>query len=71
MNRNLDGVYFRVYRDGKWQNVCFSDMTQEERDEVTEGRGAEWWKSLANHLADMLKEIGDTFNIVRGEEDES
>lgn len=41
MNRNLDWVYFRVYRDGKWQNICFSDMTQEERDEVTEGRNAE------------------------------
>ena len=30
MDRNLDGVYFRVQRDGKWGNTCFSDLTQEE-----------------------------------------
>ena len=28
--RNLDGAYFRVQRDGKWLNVCYSDMTDEE-----------------------------------------
>lgn len=28
MQRNLDGVYFRVERDGKWQNICFSDLTK-------------------------------------------
>ena len=30
MDRNLDGIYFRVQRDGKWENACFSDLTQEE-----------------------------------------
>lgn len=25
--RNLDGVYFRVERDGKWENVCFTSIT--------------------------------------------
>ena len=29
MNRNLDGYYFRVKRDGKWDNVCWSDMKNE------------------------------------------
>ena len=29
--RNLDGCYFRVERDGKWTNLCFSDMTDTER----------------------------------------
>jgi hypothetical protein len=24
--RNLDGIYFRVKRDGKWVTVCYSDM---------------------------------------------
>ena len=63
MNRNLDGVYFRVKRNGKWENVCFSDMTTEERDEVIKERPAEWWKSLAYILADCLKRIGDQFDI--------
>lgn len=68
MNRNLDGIYFRVERNGKWQNICYSDLTYDERDSVTNGRSGQWWRSLANHLADSLKEIGDEFDIVRKEE---
>lgn len=64
MNRNLDGVYFRIKRDGEWQNICFSDLTEDEREDVGQGRTAEWWKSLAYRMADSLKEIGDTFDIV-------
>lgn len=63
MDRNLDGVYFRVKRDGKYRNVCFSDMTTEERDELLKDRPVEWWKMLAYILADCLKEIGDEFDI--------
>ncbi len=59
LKRDLDGVYFRICRDGKWQNICFSDLTPEERDKVTEGRSAEWLRSLAYHLADRLVEIAD------------
>lgn len=68
MNRELDGIYFRVQRDGKWQPICFSDLTDEERDKVCEGRSAEWFKQVAYILADTLKEIGEQFDIVRGEE---
>lgn len=41
MNRRLDGVYFRVKRDGKWQNICFSDLTDEEMDSVMDSRTTE------------------------------
>ena len=34
VQRNLDGVYFRVQREGGWRNVCYSDMTPDERKEV-------------------------------------
>lgn len=64
MNRGLDGVYFRVKRDEKWGNACFSDLTPEEREKVCEGRSAEWFKSLAYHLADRLKLMGDMFDII-------
>lgn len=64
MKRDLDGVYFRVQRDGRWGNVCFSDMTPEEREEVIGKRVPEWWKSLAGIMADRLRDIGDTFDIV-------
>ena len=36
MDRNLDGIYFRVQRDEKWGNACFSDLTQEEMERVME-----------------------------------
>ena len=62
--RDLDGVFFRVKRDGKWGNVCFSDMTPEEREEVLGDRSAEWWKSLACHLGERLRKMGDQFDIV-------
>ena len=32
MNRELDGCYFRIMRDGVGQSVCFTDLTKEERD---------------------------------------
>lgn len=44
MSRNLDGCYFRIERDGKWQNICFSDLTQTERERVMDGKDAEWLK---------------------------
>lgn len=30
MDRKLDGVYFRIKRNDKWENVCFSDLTEED-----------------------------------------
>ena len=64
MNRNLDGIYFRVKRNGKYENVCFSDLTESEREEVCKDRPAEWYKSVAYHLADRLQTIGNHFDIV-------
>lgn len=68
MNRNLDGCYFRVKRDDKWQNICFTDLTHEERDKVLEGRTAEWLKSLCVYLADVISGIGEQFDLIRTEE---
>ena len=68
MNRGLDGVYCRIERDGKWQSICFSDLTEEEKEKVCEGRDAEWLKSLAYHLANCIKEIGEQFDITAGEQ---
>ena len=65
MNRNLDGCYFRVERGGKWQNICFSDLTETERAAILGDKPATWLKSLCCHLADTLKEIGDQLDIVR------
>lgn len=63
-NRNLDGCYFRVKRGDRYENICFSDLTEQEREEVCKDRPAEWLKSLAYHLADSLHNVGDQFDIM-------
>lgn len=37
----LDGMFFRVQRDGRWVNRCVSDLTKEERRELFKDRDAE------------------------------
>lgn len=63
MNRNLDGIYFRVQRDGKWQNICFSDLTEDEMDEVLTGKQNMYLCELCKRLAKALKDIGEEFDI--------
>lgn len=69
--RNLDGIYFRVERDGKWRNVCYSDMEQRERDEIARMRAekstieeqAQWWRAMADILADQLYDMGEQLGV--------
>lgn len=68
MKRNLDGAYFRVERAGKWENICFTDLTREEQITVMENRSEEWMRRMIFILADTIKEIGEAFDIVRGDE---
>ena len=75
MQRNLDGIYLRVERDGKWQNICYSDMMQSERDEIARKRAenataeeqAAWWRSMADLLADALYDMGEHLGLVCNE----
>ena len=64
MNRNLDGVYFRMKRDDKWQNICFSDLSDSEMEEVMQDRPVEWLKSMCKILGHTIKDIGDQLDIV-------
>ena len=68
MNRNLDGVYFRIKRNEKWENICFSDLTGDEMKEVMAGRSEEWLKNLCIILGQVIRRIGDQFDIVCGVE---
>lgn len=63
VERGLDGIYFRVQRNGKWKNICFSDLTSDERNEVVKNRSNEWLESVAFHLADTIRRIGDSYGI--------
>ena len=64
MNRNLDGVYFRVKRDDKWLNVCFSDLSDDEMEEVMQDRPVEWLKDMCKILGRTIRDIGDQLDIV-------
>lgn len=62
INRNLDGVYFRVEREGKWQNICFTDLTDSEILEVLHGRSESWLTSLYDRLVEVLIEVKGIVN---------
>ena len=64
MNRNLDGVYFRIKREDRWENICFSDLTEEEMDYVMDGRDEQWLKSMCRILGKTIKNIGDQLDLV-------
>ena len=64
MKRDLDGVYLRVERDGRWLSLCLSDLTEAERERVTEGRSPEWLRDLALIMARTLREMGDQLDVV-------
>lgn len=64
MDRNLDGVYFRVKREEKYDNVCFSDLTEEQMDEVLKDRDEEWLRNMCKILGKTLKKVGDELDIV-------
>ena len=68
--RDLDGVYFRINRNDKWQNICFSDLTEEEMVGVLEGRDEQWLKSLCKILGNTLRDIGDQLDITRNAREE-
>jgi len=63
MKRNLDGVYFRIKRDKRWDNICFSDLTDEEMNQMMENRTEEWLKSLYKILGETMRDIINTFDL--------
>ncbi|MCM1276764.1 MAG: hypothetical protein NC299_15630 [Lachnospiraceae bacterium] len=62
--RKLDGMYFRIKRGSRYQDICFSDMTTEERLEVLNNKDVEFMKRMSLILAEKIREIGDKFDIV-------
>lgn len=70
--RNLDGVYFRVRRDGKWLNVCYSDMTEDERNTVIYDRMSDkpmdeqvgYYRRLAEIMADSSYDMGEQLGVM-------
>ena len=43
IKRKLDGVYFRVMRDGKGEDICWTDLVWEDRIEFMRKHNDEGW----------------------------
>ena len=71
VKRDLDGVYFRVKRHGRYQTICWSDLTDDEREMLGSDRPLEWWKSMTGIMTKQLRLVGDELGIVMdyGEDD--
>ena len=67
MDRDLDCVYFRVERDGKFESVSFSDLTDEQMRAVLEDRTAGRLREMCVILGKRIREIGDQLDIVCGD----
>lgn len=67
MDRELDCVYFRVERDGKFESVSFSDLTEGQMRDVLSGRSKEWLLEMCVILGKRIREIGDQLDIVFGD----
>lgn len=65
--RNLSGIYFRALNEdtGRYDNVVFEDLNENEQDKMMEGRSEEWLKSLAKQLSNTINEIGDNLDLIR------
>ena len=63
MKRNLDGYYFRVQRNDRWQNVCFTDLTLDEKKQIMKDKDDVWLQSLALGLANVIRDIGEIYDI--------
>lgn len=59
----LDGVYFRIKRNNKYHDICFSDLTEEEKNNIMNGKTIEWLKTMCVILSNTIHNIGEQFNI--------
>ena len=60
IRKHLDGFYFRIGTE----NICWSDLTEEQMNEMLEGRSEVWLKNLCIRLGQTIREIGEQFDIV-------
>ena len=63
-NRNLDGCYFRIRRGEKYEDLCFSDLTRDEQEELLKDKSPEFIVELTLHLAKIIRQIGDEFDLI-------
>ena len=54
IKRDLDGFYLRVNRDGKWCNLCFTDLTEEEQSKWLDRLFGEGLRSMVKAFCENI-----------------
>jgi len=67
LERNLDGIYYRLDREGKAHNKCFTDLTMEEQNNILEGYEKDQLIRMCQLLAGTIRQIGDQLDITGGD----
>ena len=62
--RNLDGVYFRVKTQNGYENICWSDLTEEQMREILNTKDRDYIVELAITIGLSLRAMGDQMDIV-------
>ncbi|WP_419078730.1 hypothetical protein [Phascolarctobacterium faecium] len=68
--RELCGIYFRIKRNEQYENICFTDMTEEEQKEILNDLSPNAIRSLCLRLAQVVRILGDTFDLSAAEGEE-
>ena len=63
VERNLDGIFFRVERNGKDVSLCFTDLTASEQEDVLSNYDRDALLRMCKILAKTLRGIGDFLDI--------
>ena len=70
MERELTGIYFRVKRDDKYENIDFADLSFEEQNDILDKEGNEhgFMDRMFNFLQEDLNNLIDTFDLLNDED---
>lgn len=68
---HLDGMYFRVERDGEWRNINLTDLTDEEIHATLANADKAFIINTLTQLVETIRTIATTFGIQgTGDDDE-
>ena len=64
IKRGIDGACYRVRRNGKWENVSFTDLTRVEQEKIILAMPEDAKTGMILHLAATIRRIGDDLDLV-------
>lgn len=62
--RCLDGMFFRIKRGDKYENLCISDLEDDEILTVLKDRDTYFLKKVIINLANTISNIGEQFDLM-------